>query len=206
MSYLPFKPQNVLVDRTVATWLLLQGSVPSIGSAQGSLHAYSFDCEKSYLLPSCHLSIQIMLEDTCLRCRSCSCWVIVGEGIWCRGKGFASILAPVWLQSIKATVTVAHLSAGETVQAALGQADWGSLGSTQSWRDGPGCMEGSLGYSGTGLGLGCVLNFSSEGWSHPCWQSWHNSGSEIMVVPNSLLPSFKLELVFLRARNTWERV
>ena len=86
MSYLPFKPQNVLVDRTVATWLLLQGSAPSIGPAQGSLHAYSFDCEKSCLLPSCHLSIQIMLEDTCLQCRSCSCWVIVGEAFGGGGR------------------------------------------------------------------------------------------------------------------------
>ena len=112
MSYLPFKPQNVLVDRTVATWLLLQASTPSKGSAQGSLHTYSFDCEKSYLLPSCHLSIQIMLEDTCLQRRSCPCWVIIDQGIWWRGRGFASILAPVWLQSIIATVTVAHLSTG----------------------------------------------------------------------------------------------
>ena len=122
------------------------------------------------------------------------------------GRGFAFVVGPVWLQSVIATVTVPHLSARETVQAALGQAVWGSLGSTQSWRDGPGCMKGSLDYSRTGLGLGCALTFSSEGWSHPCWQSWHNSGSEMLVVPNSLLPSFKLELVFLRARNTWDRV
>lgn len=93
MSYLPSKPQNALVDRTVATWLLLQGSVASIGSAQGSLHTYSFVCEKSYLLPSCHLSIQIMLEDKCLQCRSCPCWSLQGRGFGGR-EGFGLRIRP----------------------------------------------------------------------------------------------------------------
>lgn len=62
-------------------------------------------------------------------------------GIWWRGKGFASILAPVRLHSVTATGTVAHLSAGEPcrqLSAKLTEAAWvqprvGEMGQ-DAWR------------------------------------------------------------------------
>lgn len=184
ISYPCFKPWNAIVGRTLATSLLLQVSMPS-SVCPGVIAYFQIYICKFMRNHISHLHV-IPASRLCWREHACSTEAVLAESLQGReasagGGVLASILVPsdnVWHQSSNSD-SGPPLSRGK-FRAGSSQPSWlkllgfnpGSGRWARMWcflPRRPGYVRAALGYLGARLGVGCVLNFSSEGWPQPCW-------------------------------------